>query len=107
MPLRGDASLKEYVKNTIAGTLIGGATGVLACLLPNLKAILYRSGPVAPVSLLAILLAILLALGIAAVIGELGGRIPVNRPCSSSNLGNKDRCDCHRFVTEPDFKGIF
>lgn len=103
MPLRGDASLKEYVKNTIAGTLIGGATGVLACLLPNLKAILYRSGPVAPVSLLAILL----ALGIAAVIGELGGRIPVNRPCSSSKLGNKDRCDCYRFVTEPDFERIF
>ena len=76
---------------------------MLTCLLPNLKAILYNSGPVAPVSLLAILL----ALGIAAVIGELGGRIPVNRPCSSSNLGNKDRCDCHRFVTEPDFKGIF
>ena len=25
-----DASLKDYVKNTIAGTLIGGATGVLA-----------------------------------------------------------------------------
>ena len=91
------------MKNTIAGPLIGGATGVLACLLPYLKAILYKTGPVAPVSLLRVLL----ALGIAAVIGGLGGRIPMNRPCSSSNLGNKDRCDCHRFVTEPDFKGIF
>jgi hypothetical protein len=60
-----DASLKEYVKNTIAGTLIGGATGVLAYLLPKLQAILFRSGPVAPVSLLAVLV----ALGIGAAIG--------------------------------------
>jgi len=75
--LRGDASLKEYVKNTIAGPLIGGPTGVLTCLLPNLKAKLYRSGPVAPVSLLAVLV----ALGIATFIGGLGGTILVNRPC--------------------------
>jgi hypothetical protein len=65
VPLRGDASLKEYVKNTIAGTLIGGATGLLACLLLKLKAILSRLGPVAPVSLLAVLV----ALGIATFIG--------------------------------------
>jgi hypothetical protein len=102
-PLRGDALLKKYVKNTTAGPLIGGATGVLACLLTNLKAILYRTGPVAPVSLLRALL----ALSIAAVIGGLDGRIPMNRPCSSSNLGNEDRYGCHRFVTEPDWEGIF
>jgi len=87
VPLRGDALLKEYVKNTTTGPLIGGATGVLACLLPNLKAMLYRTGPVAPVSLLRVLLAV----GIAAVIGGLGGRIPMNRPCSSSNFGNEDK----------------
>ena len=62
-----DASLKEYVKNTIAGTLIGGATGVLAYLLPKLLAILRSSGPVAPVSLLAVLV----ALGLGAAIGGL------------------------------------
>lgn len=62
-----DASLKEYVKNTIAGTLIGGATGMLAYLLPKLQAILSSSGPVAPVSLPAVLV----ALGIGAVIGGL------------------------------------
>ena len=60
-----DASLKDYVKNSIAGTLIGGATGVLAYLLPKLQAILRSSGPVAPVSLIAVLV----ALCIGAVIG--------------------------------------
>ena len=62
-----DASLKEYLKNTIAGTLIGGATGVLAYLLPKLLAILSRSGPVAPVSLPAVLV----ALGLGVAIGGL------------------------------------
>jgi hypothetical protein len=62
-----DASLKDYVKNTIAGILIGGATGVLAYLLPKLLAILRHSGPGAPVSLVAVLV----AMGMGAVIGGL------------------------------------
>jgi hypothetical protein len=60
-----DASLKEYVKNTIAGTLIGGATGVLAVLFKQLLKILSKKGPIDPVSLIAVLV----ALGIGAVIG--------------------------------------
>ena len=60
-----DATLKEYVKNTIAGILVGGATGVLAYLLPKVLAILARTGPAAPVSLPAVLV----ALGIGAAVG--------------------------------------
>ena len=62
-----DASLKDYVKNTIAGALIGGATGMIIYLLPKLLAILRSSGPVAPVSLIAVLV----ALGMGTFIGTL------------------------------------
>jgi hypothetical protein len=61
-----DAYLKDYVKNTISGILVGGATGALAILLPKLLRIIWKF-PVGPVSLMAVLV----AMGIGAIIGGL------------------------------------
>ena len=61
-----DASLKEYVKSGIWGTLLGGAAGALLILIPKLIRILWKGRP-SPVSLIAVLA----AMGIGAVIGGL------------------------------------
>jgi len=59
-----DATLKEFVSNSINGALIGGAAGLLAKFLPRILGLVVVTAPVS-------LTAVLVATGMGAVIGGL------------------------------------